>query len=99
MDSTQQMEADALLPVNYKEYTGPALLQPLNIHYIMTSWVFLMTTEFFFHICKLACSSEGHPHPLMNEATDAKIIKPVNMTNISYSITQQSVFQRTLSPY
>lgn len=46
-----------------------------------------MTIEdlLLFIYASLLCSSEGHPRPSMNVATDASNIKPVNMTKISYS--------------
>lgn len=45
-----------------------------------------MTIEdlLLFIDASLLCSSEGHPCPSMNVATDASNIKPVNMTKISY---------------
>jgi len=45
-----------------------------------------MTIEhlLLFIYASLLCSSEGHPRPSMNVATDTSNIKPVNTTTISY---------------
>lgn len=43
-----------------------------------------MTIEDLLIYASLLCSSEGHPRPSINVATDASNIKPVNMTKISY---------------